>query len=277
MNRRTRPTRRPRRGMARRTTSELPDLGRWIRQIREHHGLIRSEAAGRIQVSEDLIKKIELGTHPASPTVLEQIITGYELDKSQARHTRELAEPPTPLPSIEELRARPVACEHHTTLRRLDERGWVGAYLDPLWNVVYANERFRAELPDLADYDNNLSQWFFHPGSTTPTAEPCVVHWDAAAAYMVASLRVKFGIYRHSARARDLHETLSAAAPFRQLWTGSTEVAYGHKTVHPMQVRDPDTGEECTIRIHLGVGAEGPPDLRFCFVYPDPCEGPRSI
>ncbi|MEV0437010.1 helix-turn-helix transcriptional regulator [Nocardia sp. NPDC050413] len=109
MNRRTGATRRPRRGRTRRTTSDLPDLGRWVRQVREDRGLTRPEAASRIQVSEDLIKKIELGDRPASPTVLEQIITGYEMNESQARHTRELAEPPTPLPSIEQLRARPVA------------------------------------------------------------------------------------------------------------------------------------------------------------------------
>ncbi|UGT53977.1 helix-turn-helix domain-containing protein [Nocardia asteroides] len=272
MNRRTGSTRRPRRGGARRTTSELPDLGRWIRQIRDDRGLTRSEAAGRLQISEDLIKKIERGERPATPTVLEQIITGYGLDESQARHTRELAEPATPLPSIDQLRARPLAAEHLATLRGLDERGLVGAYLDPLWNVVYANERFHAEIPDLAAYDDNLAQWYFHPGTTTPTAEPLLVHWDAAAAYMVASLRVKFGIHRHSPQARALHEKLSAATTFRKLWTSSTDVAYGHKTMHPLLVRHPGTGEQRTIRIHLGVGAQGPPDLRFCFVYPDPCD-----
>lgn len=276
MNRRTGSTRRPRRGKARRTTSELPDLRRWVRQVREARGLTRAEAAYRLQVSEDLIKKIERGERSASPTVREQFITGLGMNESQARYTRELAGPPLPLPSIEELRARPVACEHHTTLRRLDERGLVGAYLDPLWNVVYASERFRSVLPELADYDDNLSQWFFHPGTTTLTAEALLVHWDAAATYMVASLRAKFGIYRHSPRARTLHEKLSAATTFRQRWTDSIEVAYGHKTVHPLQVRDRDTGEQRTIRIHLGVGAEGPPDLRFCFVYPDPCEPPSS-
>lgn len=276
MNRRTGATRRPRRGRASRTTSELPDLGRWVRQVREDRGLIRSEAAGRLQISEDLIKKIELGDRPVSPTVLEQFITGYEMNESQARHTRELTEPPATLPSVEQLRARPVACEHHTTLRSVDERGWLGAYLDPLWNVVYANQRFRDELPDLADYDDNLAQWFFHPGSTTPTAEPLLVHWDAAATYMVASLRAKLGIYRTSPRALQLHETLSTAPVFRKLWTSSAEVAYGFTTVQPMRVRNPDTGEHSTIRIHLGVGAQGAPDTRFCFVYTDPCDKPTS-
>ncbi|WP_083885508.1 MmyB family transcriptional regulator [Nocardia thailandica] len=270
MDRRTHWTRRPQRGRNRCVETELPALGRWVRQIREHQGLSRPEAASRLAISYDLLKKIEHGSTPCSPPVLEQMITTYGLDESQARHTRELAEPSASLIPVEELRTRPAAAEHHATLRRLDERGWVGAYLDPLWTVIYANQRFRAELPDVDAYDDNLALWFFHPGSTTPTAEPRVVHWDAAATHIVASLRAKFGLYRHSARARELHETLSAATPFRDRWTGSTEVAYGYKTVQPMKVRDLATGEECPIRIHLGVGAQEPPDIRFCFVYPDP-------
>ncbi|MFE7720539.1 hypothetical protein ACFU44_16035 [Nocardia rhizosphaerihabitans] len=148
--------------------------------------------------------------------------------------------------------------------------------MDPLWNVVYANDRFRAELPGVEQYDDNFALWFFHPGTETRTAEAVVVEWDTAAAYLVASLRAAFGIYRRAPQTRALFEKLNRAVTFRQLWTGSLDVAYGFKPDQPVQMRSPDTGEPCTVRIHLGVGAQGNPDIRFCFAYRDPCNRPTT-
>lgn len=274
MHRRNRPTRGPRRGRDR-TEFGLPDLGRWVRQVRDHRKLTRPEAAGLLHISSELLKKIEYGTVPCTQPVLEQMITTYGLNMAQATHTRDLARPSAPLMPVEELRTCSSARGHRSTLKGLDERGVVGAYLDPLWNIVYANERTRTELPGIDDYDGNLALWFFHPGTTAQTAEPLVVHWDTVAAYLVASLRAAFGIHRDTTQAQILHRTLCGAETFKRLWADSIAVAYGYKTEQPLQLRDRRSGEPYSARIHLGSKSRvnhGSPDLRFCIAYRDPCD-----
>ncbi|MET9030036.1 hypothetical protein ABZW96_31085 [Nocardia sp. NPDC004168] len=93
----------------------------------------------------------------------------------------------------------------------LDRREIAGAYLDPLWNVVLANERFTASLPGIEQFRGNMALWFFHPGSTTPTAEPIVMHWNSAAAYRVATLRGALGRHRDTPHALTLCQLTFAA------------------------------------------------------------------
>lgn len=276
MNRRTSPTNDPRRARGSGDT-ELPDLGRWLRQVREHQGLNRPEAAGRLDVGYELLKKIEYGTAACTPAVLEQMIATYDLDTAQARHSRDLAKVPVALDPIAQLRARDSARDHLATLNSYDQRGMVAAYIDPLWNVVYANNSFRAALPGVDRYDDNLALMFFHPGSTAHTAEPFVVDWDRAAAYLVASLRAAFGIHRETPQAQLLYQKLRGAVTFTELWDNSLAVAYGYHTEEPIRLREFDTGLLYTVRIHLGVkghrnlGTSDTPDLRFCIGYRDPC------
>ncbi|WP_338767866.1 helix-turn-helix domain-containing protein [Nocardia vulneris] len=282
MNRRTSPTNEPRRGRSR-IESELSDLGRWVRSLREHRRLTRPEAAGLLHISYELLKKIEHGTAACTPPVLEQMITTYGLDLAQARHSRDLAEPAIPLAPVEELRTGPCAGDHLATLSRLDERSLVGAYIDPLWNVVYANDHFRAEVPGIDRYENNLALWFFHPGTSVHTAEPLVVQWDKVAAYLAASLRAAFGIYRKAPQARILYQKLRGSVPFTMLWDNTLAVAYGYNTEEPLQLREPDTGKPYWVRIHLGVkgrrhlGTGDTSALRFCISYRDPCDPPTQL
>ncbi|MEV6222634.1 helix-turn-helix domain-containing protein [Nocardia fluminea] len=161
LSRRTNPTNNPRRGSGR-TDAELPDLGRWVRRVREHRELSRPEAAGLLNISYELLRKIEYGTAPCTVAVLEQMITTYELNPAQARHRRDLVRAPVPLDPVEELRTRLSDRDHLSTLSSLDERGFIGAYIDPLWSLVHANKRFRSELPGIDYYDDNVSLWFFH-------------------------------------------------------------------------------------------------------------------
>ncbi|MEV4204352.1 helix-turn-helix domain-containing protein [Nocardia salmonicida] len=273
MNRRNPPTNGPRRGRGRDLESELPDLGRWVRRVREHRELSRPEAAGLLNISYELLRKIEYGTTPCTLPVLEQMITTYGLDTAQARHTRDLALPSVSLTPVEELRTHHSARERLTKLNELDERGLVGAYIDPLWSLVHANKRFRSELPGIDRYDDNAALWFFHPGTTTRTAETLVVHWEAAAAYLVASLRAAFGIHRHNPQAQALFQKLCGSATFTELWNTELEVAYGYPTDEPLRLRDPDTGNLYSVRIHLGARVRthlDTPELRFFIGYPDP-------
>ncbi|MFE3318120.1 helix-turn-helix domain-containing protein [Nocardia sp. NPDC059195] len=282
MNRRTNPTSDPRRDQGR-AASELPDLGRWVRRVREHRELSRPEAAGLLKISYELLKKIEYGTAPCTLPGLEQMITIYNLNPAQARHSRDLARTPVPLDPVEELRTRPSARDHLSTLSNLDERGLIGAYIDPLWSLVHANKRFRSELPGIDYYDDNVSLWFFHPGTTAHTAESLVVDWDITAAYLVASLRAAFGVYRQTPHAQALFEKLCGSVIFTELWNTRLGVAYGYQTEEPLRLREPDTGEPYCVRIHLGakghthLGTKDTPDLRFCMGYRAPCDPPTQL
>ncbi len=269
MNRRKHPTR-DRRRRDEHNGSELPDLADWVRLVREHRDLSRPRAAERLTVSAALIKKIENRDAPCSPAVLDYMVDAYDLDHAQERHTRTLTQPAVPLASVAELRARTSTPEHHAKLAYLDRRNLVGVYIDPLYNVVLANERFRALLPGIEDYGDNIARWFFHPGSTTPTAELLVVDWDRAATALVATLRGAFGIHRDAPHARTLYRDLRGAATFNHTWDTSIAVGYGHQPEQPVYLRDTTTGEQHSAHIHLG--AQESPDLRIGIAYLTPTD-----
>ncbi|MDE1674768.1 helix-turn-helix domain-containing protein [Nocardia gipuzkoensis] len=278
MTRTTNPARHPRRRQQDRASSscsEVPDLGCWARRIRERRKLPRPRAADRLHISKEMLKKIENSDAPCSPAVLNHLVTAYNLDRAQERYTRDLARPPVALPPIAELRARTDTPEHRATLTYLDRREIAGAYIDPLWNVVLANERFTAGLPGIEQFRDNIALWFFHPGTTTPTAEPIVMYWDSAAAYLVATLRGALGRHRETPHALTLFHDLRAAATFSETWDTSDAVAYGRRPEEPVHLRDPTTGEAYSERIHLGY-ASSSNDVRFCVCYREPYPRTRS-
>ncbi|WP_174188042.1 helix-turn-helix domain-containing protein [Nocardia barduliensis] len=280
MTRTTNPARHPRRRRQQDRTcsscSEIPDLGGWARRIRERHKLPRPRAADRLHISKHMLKKIEHNQATPSPAVLSHLVTAYDLDRAQERYIRDLARPPVTLPPIAELRTRTDTPEHRATLINLDRREVAGAYLDPLWNVVLANERFTASLPGIEGFRDNVALWFFHPGSTTPTAEPVLVHWDSAAAYLVATLRGALGRHRDTPHALTLIHDLRGAATFRERWDTSDAVAYGRRPEEPIHLRDPTTGEPYSAHIHLGY-ASSSHDIRFCVYYRQPYSGPALL
>ncbi|MGY1896391.1 MmyB family transcriptional regulator [Nocardia gipuzkoensis] len=279
MTRTTNPAHHPRRRRQQDRTSsscsEVPDLGCWARRIRERRKLPRPRAADRLHISKEMLKKIENSDAPCSPAVLNHLVTAYDLDRAQERYTRDLARPPVAVPPIAELRTRTDTPEHRATLTYLDRREIAGAYIDPLWNVVLANERFTAGLPGIEGFRDNVALWFFHPGSTTPTAEPIVVHWDSAAAYLVATLRGALGRHRETPHALTLFHDLRGAATFSETWDTSDAVAYGRRPEEPLHLRDPTTGEPYSERIHLGY-ASSSHDVRFCMCYREPYPRTRS-
>ncbi|NKY26235.1 helix-turn-helix domain-containing protein [Nocardia gamkensis] len=256
--------------------SEIPDLGCWARRIRERHKLPRPRAADRLHISKDMLKKIEHNQATPSPAVLNHLVTAYDLDRAQERYTRDLARPPVALPPIAELRTRTDTPEHRATLTYLDRHEIASAYIDPLWNVALANERFTAGMPGIQQFRDNIALWFFHPGSTTPTAEPIVMHWNSAAAYLVATLRGALGRHRDTPHALTLFHDLHAAATFSSLWNSSIAVAYGRRPEEPVHLRDPTTGEPYSERIHLGY-ASSSHDVRFCVCYREPYSGPALL
>ncbi|WP_431953282.1 helix-turn-helix domain-containing protein [Nocardia lijiangensis] len=276
MNPTTNPARRPRRRRQDRTGPEVPELGGWARRIRESRKLSRPRAAADLHISKELLKMIERGDARASPTVLNKLVATYDLDRAQERYTHDLARPPVPLASLEELRVRTVTPDRQAQLARLDDRDIAAAYIDPLWNLVLANSCFRAALPGLERHRDNICLWFFHPGSTTPTAEHLVIDHHSAAAYLVATLRGALGRHRETPHARTLFQDLCGSAVFSQLWDTSIALAYGRRPDDPIHLRDPTTGELYSIRIQFG-DAPGSPDARFCLCYRQPYTGPELL
>ncbi|MCP2298356.1 Helix-turn-helix domain-containing protein [Nocardia amikacinitolerans] len=275
MNPTTNPARRPRRRRQDRAGHEIPELGCWARRIRESHKLSRQRAAEHLHISKDMLKKIESGDAGCSPTVLNNLVATYDLDRAQERYTRDLARPPVPLPPLEELRARTVTVDRRAKLARLDDRDIAAAYIDPVWNLVLANQRFRAALPGVDEYGDNLCLWFFHPGSTAPTAEHFVIDHHSAATYLVATLRGALGRHRETPHARTLFQDLRGSALFSQLWDTSIALAYGRRPDDPIHLRDPTTGELYSARIQFG-DAPGSPDARFWLCYRQPDSEPES-
>ncbi|MEV0856627.1 MmyB family transcriptional regulator, partial [Nocardia fluminea] len=125
-----------------------------------------------------------------------------------------------------------------------------------------------------------LPQSLTRDSTTTPTAETLVVDWKAAAAYLVASLRAAFGIHRHNPQAQELFQKLCGSATFTELWNTELEVAYGYPTDEPLRLRDPDTGNLYSVRIHLGARVRthlDTPELRFFIGYRDPRDSPTQL
>ncbi|MEV0033357.1 helix-turn-helix domain-containing protein [Nocardia sp. NPDC050793] len=251
----------------------MPELGCWVRQIRERRKLPREHAARDLHISKDLLKKIESSDARCSPTVLNDLVVAYDLDRVQERFTRDLARPPVPLLPLEDLRHRTMTAEHRAKLARLDDREVAAAYIDPLWNLVLANSHFRATLPGTEQFSDNICLWFFHPGSSTLTAEHLIIEHRRTAAYLVATLRGALGRHRDTPHARAHFRELRGAALFCEQWDTSVTVAYGRRLDDPVHLRDPTTGELYSARIQLG-DAPGSPDVRFCLCYRNPYSGP---
>ncbi|WP_433759574.1 hypothetical protein [Nocardia sp. CA-135398] len=251
----------------------MPDLGCWARQIRDRHKLARPRAAANLHIGADMLKKIEHNQAAPSPAVLDRIVTAYDLDRAQERYTRDLARPPVPLPSIEELRTRTATPERRVKLARLGDRGIACAYIDPLWNLVLANDRLTAGLPSIEQFSDNIALWFFHPGTTTPASEHIVVDRDGVAAYLVATLRGALGRHRDTPHALALFQNLCGSATFSSLWNSSIAVAYGRHPDDLVHLRDPTTGKPYSESVQLGY-VPGSPDVRFCMSYRQPYSGP---
>ncbi|MET7769067.1 helix-turn-helix domain-containing protein [Nocardia sp. NPDC005366] len=258
--------RRRRKGDPAPTSPDVPEFGYWVRRIREARNLSRPRAVKLLHTSESTLKAVENRGAPAQESLVENMVTGYGLDSEQAHHTRNLAEPPIPLPSLADLRTRIDTVGRRAKLTDLDHRGIAAAYIDPLWNVVLANEQFTELLPGLDEFDDNIALWFFHPGLPTSPAERIVVDRAEIAAYLVSALRGALGRYREAPHARGLVQDLRGAPEFTEPWDTTLSVAYGRRPDDPIHLRDPTTGDTYPEHVHLG-DTPHCPEVRFCLCY----------
>ncbi|WP_406279445.1 helix-turn-helix domain-containing protein [Nocardia sp. NBC_00881] len=217
----------------------IPKLSSTCRSIREDLGLSRAEARDRTGLSDGYLFEIERGKHVPSLEALEKLIAGYRLNLMQARHLRELrapAEDLLPTPKLREsLTANDVLMSH---LQGLEQRGVLGAYIDPVWNVLACNDSCRAALPGLEETAESIPAWLY-----SPTAKTIVIEWEREAAHAAAVLKAMFGRYRASEQVRDLMRRLRPNRDTNRLWGPSTNVAYSRDASNPLHWRHPSTGQ----------------------------------
>ncbi|MFF0492944.1 helix-turn-helix domain-containing protein [Nocardia sp. NPDC004068] len=243
----------------------LPDIGGWTRQLRTGRGLTRPAAAEQLHVGVASLKNLETNRGAPSQYLLERLVDGYNLSVAQARHTHELALPPTTLASLPELRARLDSPARRARLARYDQRGIAFAYLDPLWYVIAANEHFHRAVPGVDQHQHNLARWHF---SDDPAAR-IFVHPDQASAFFVATLRTAIGRHRASPRCVDLIRHLSRIPAFSAIWTAGLAAAYGHSPADLLHLRDTHSGETYCAAVHVGYDA-CVPAVRHCLAIRQP-------
>ncbi len=216
----------------------IPTLSTTCWMIRNHLGLSRVGSYERTRVSASYLSQIESGERVPSLETLDKLIRGYRLDAAQARHLLELRAPAEDLAPAENLRR--LVQENGglmTHIHALEERGVLGAYMDPMWNVLACNDSFRSALPGL-DYSESVPVWMF-----SPAARETVVDWDREAAHSVATTKAVLGRYRTSEQARDLMRRLRPNSTFARLWSSSISISYGRNTGDQLHWRDTYTGE----------------------------------
>lgn len=253
---------------------EMPDLGCWARQLRAHLGLSRPAAAARLHLSVDTLKSIERNSAAApSAVTLDRIIAGYDLGPAQQRFTRELAQPAVPLRSVGALRELLAVPEQQARLSRLGREGLACAFIDPLWNVVAANDPFSEAFPGVDDFDGNLALWHFRRDTSKAASASIFVFADRASAFFTATLRGALGRHRDAPQALALLRRLRTSATFTSVWTSSVAVAYGRSPDEHIHLRDAGTGEPYSMSVQLGAVA-GSRDMRLCLAYRLPYTGP---
>ncbi|MEV0297069.1 helix-turn-helix domain-containing protein [Nocardia sp. NPDC050710] len=217
----------------------MPSLGRFLRQIREslhnprtRRALSREKAAQRVGLSTAYLIQIEKDLRVPTPQALQLLTAGYGLTAAQARHIRELREPPVPVLSGDIVRARirqsPAVLDR---LTRLDHAQVIAAYFDPFWNLLAANHTMHDTFPALAEA-GNLLLWHF-----STDARERLPDWELETAQMVALLKPTLGVHRRAADARQLLTRLQHDYDFQRMWTRSCEITYHRDPTTPLRIR----------------------------------------
>ncbi|MGI5219478.1 helix-turn-helix domain-containing protein [Nocardia sp. CA-290969] len=245
-----------------------PNLGDTCLVIRKTLGLSRSAAYSAHGVSQSYLFDIENNMRVPTSAILDRMIDAYGLDSQQAQHLRELREPAHYLPATGELGAQ---LQHHIGLiphlDGLEAKGVLGAYIDPLYNILACNESFHSAWPGLAEADSLLS-WIFEPAAAHSAPDR-----DREAAHTVAITRALAGRYRDSGQTKKLLRKLSHHDEFTRRWTSTIDVAYGRSPDDLLHRRHPTTGESTSFTM-TKAGVCRLPEVSLITLIPMPYNGP---
>ena len=250
-------------------------LACWARMHRDYRNLTRLQAAKATGISTHYVKGIENNGLIPRPDYLESLITGYRMDAAQARLTWDLWRPPARLPPVQELRQRISTPHRRELLTRLDSAGVAIAYLDPLWNILTANNTFFRVLPGAGvSTDGNLALWSLPPRPQPSPAKPLLAHPGRDAQWLVGVLRGGFGRYRTSPEVHHLHRQLSRNDAFNHHWRTSLHVAYGRDLQEPLHLHSPATHRPYTLDLQVTEIADVP-EVHGFVAWPPPTPGHR--
>ncbi|MFE2999760.1 helix-turn-helix domain-containing protein [Nocardia sp. NPDC059246] len=253
---------------------EMPSLGAWLRRVRDDRNLTRQQAADRANISVDYINKIDRGYVPTRE-VVERLIIAYDMNPMQGRHTRHLWEPAVPLPSIDELRERIDTPSRREALAHMDKIGMLCVYIDPLWNILSANEAFYHALPGLDAANHNVGLWLYHAQKDSSPARSVTLTWEQEALFHTAMTRGALGLYRTSPRAKELLEQLKRYRDFRRIWSSGIHVAYARQPSDLAHLRDPSTGQPYSISVDIAELGDNR-DIRVCQAFRQPQASPPA-
>ncbi|WP_067904728.1 MmyB family transcriptional regulator [Nocardia vaccinii] len=235
----------------------------WTRDIREYRNLSRPRSHAVTGVSTRYLKDIEYGHTIPGPNIIESLITGYQLDDAQARLTRDLCQPPGTLPPAHELRERITPARR--SLWNILDSPLALAYLDPLWNILTANDKFFRIFPGLSVADN-LALWALPPSPEPSPAKALLEDHRREARWLVGTLRGTFAHYRDDPRVASLYQQLSRNVIFNHHWHNDIHVAHGRCIDNqPLHMRDPATGQRYTLSVQLTEITDVPEIRGFLF------------
>jgi transcriptional regulator with XRE-family HTH domain len=247
-----------------------PTLGGTCLAIRKALGLSRGAAYRAHGVSQSYLFDIEHDIRIPSDTTLNRLIDAYGLDSQRSRHLRELRAPAQNLPATDELGTQ---LRHHTRLLRhldyLENHGILGAYVDPLYNILACNDIFRTAWPGSTD-TNSLLTWIFQEQSARLAPDR-----DREAAHTVAIARALAGRYRASGQTKKLLQQLADHDEFTERWISTIDVAYSRSPDELLHRRHPDTGEPVSFIMSM-TEVLHTPHISHITLLPLPYHGPDT-
>ncbi|MFD3510103.1 helix-turn-helix domain-containing protein [Nocardia sp. NPDC058666] len=244
----------------------IPTLATTCLWIRQDQDLTREEAQKLLGFSISHLARIENGFSP-HPKTLELLIRGYRLNQAMAAHLRDLAAPDVPLAPTQSLRTY-VATDPTLTMNldRLQARGLLAAYTDPLWNVLARNDSFTRTVRGI-DESESIASWMFSPHSRSILVDP-----EAEKAWTVATLKATMGRYRTSQQAQTLVSELGPNPDAQRLWAASLNATSGRDTTSPLHTVNA-FGRPISYQINFSDGVRAH-HIQLITATPEPYSGP---
>ncbi|WP_280498208.1 hypothetical protein [Nocardia farcinica] len=232
--------------------SGMPDFHDTLEFLRHKRQLSRESTANKAGFGISRLNQIIQTRTKPGPKVQTGLFAFFDdLTLDQQRHLQDLLHPAAELPPINGLRRYLTNDGVHHHLDYLDRCEVMGAYLDPLQNVLHCNKVFYRIMPGLADADHNIVRWMF-----SPTARDLIEDWHEHLPYNIRNLRAALGRYRDSPRAQALFRTLRDNPGFRQAWDATPlQVSYNWHRAIPLRLHPP--GDAHPIQLNLEIDQYG--------------------
>ncbi|GAD87077.1 MULTISPECIES: MmyB family transcriptional regulator [Nocardia] len=231
--------------------SGMPDFHDTVEFLRHKRQLSRESTANKAGFSISRLNEVIQNRTQPGPKLKKGLFAFFDLTPTQQRHLQDLLRPSAELPPLTGLRQYLTDQGVHHHLDYLDQCEVMGAYLDPLQNVLHGNKVFYRIMPGLDDADHNIGRWM-----CSPTARDLVEDWHEHLLHHIRRLRASLGRYRDAPRAQALFQTLRNNPEFRAAWDSTPlQVSYNSHRSTPLRLHHPDN--EHPIHLNLEIDQYG--------------------